>query len=153
MAADEEEGGEGAEEDDADDDGDGDADFGGRGEAGRCGGGGDGDEHGFGVFGEDALGEGEAPTFVVDPQVGFLEECAAEGVLRVIGGSPEWKIFLVLLDARVWLGQLQVEAVIGEDNVGRVTARQLIRKRESDAGVELFKRGMQVVIDQIQSGL
>ena len=65
--------------------------------------------------GEEGLGDGEVLPPVVDFYVGFLEEGAAEGVLRVVGRAAEGEV--VLLVVVCWEADLEIEGAVGERDV------------------------------------
>ena len=88
---------------------------------------------GFGVFGEDALGDGEVAAFVVGDEVGFLEEGAAEGVFGVIVAAFERKVAACAIDEG-WAGSA-VESGVREDDGDGGTAVDGVAEGECDGRV------------------
>ena len=67
---------------------------------------------GGGGGGKEGLGDREVLPLVVDGYVGLLEEGAADGVLRVVGGAAEGKVVLLVIVG--WEADLEVEGAVGE---------------------------------------
>jgi len=72
---------------------------------------------------------------VIDGEIGFLQECAAEGVLRVVGRAAEGEVRCC-----VWVdgvGGLKIEGCVGEGNVDALAAGDFVAEGEGDGRVEL----------------
>lgn len=65
-----------------------------------------------------AGGDGEVAAVVVGDEIGFLEESAAQGVLRVVGAAAEGEVVLGVADGSDRVGDVEVEGAVGEGDDG-----------------------------------
>ena len=102
---------------------------------------------------EDGLCNGEVGSFVVDSDIGFLEESTPKGVLTGIDSSPERKIICTVREDGS--SGLEVEGAVRESNVDVLSGiSNRRRKSEGDSGVLRAQLAVRCCTDSVElSGL
>jgi len=94
------------------------------------------------------LGDRKLLALVVRYEVRFLEECSAESILNVVGGTLERKVSCRVLDERI--RSRYVKAGVRECYLKRRSPGEFIPKCEFYLRVLRSQGVMQAVIDEVE---